>query len=272
MTEFNNQEYLDLFSSFMKLAGVPSIKPDSGEIPGLSGKKLGLVNSGAWIQLWSYYFGRVYLPGVKLINVSNEAVQLNFMKAHSEGLECPPRKNIEVYGRFAEDLAELFGVDAILITCSTMNRSYPYVQNAVARYGVPVVQIDQPMMEKAVSNGGRVLIIATHGPTVTSTRKLLEETAAKAGKSDSLQYTGATIEEAFELLGQGKVREHNELIAETIRAEQKKGEIHQVVLAQLSMSIFKLSYPDAEKSFGIPVLTSGEEGFKYIREMLLTKK
>lgn len=270
MDKRTNSEYLELFSSYMKLVGVPHIQPDRGENPVLAGKKLGLINSGAWIQLWSYYFGRQYLPGVKLINVGNEAVQLNFMKAHAEGRQCPPKENIELYASFAKDLVELFGVDAILVTCSTMNRSFSHVEKAVEDYGVPVIQIDQPMMEKAVENGGRVLIIATHGPTVDSTRKLLEETAARSGKADSLEYTGATIEEAFELLGDGKIAEHNELIAQVIREEQKKGKIDQVVLAQLSMSIFKLSYPDDIGAFGIPILTSGEQGFKRVRQLLGT--
>jgi glutamate racemase len=49
-------------------------------------------------------------------------------------------------------------VDAILITCSTMNRSYPAVARTV---DVPVVQIDMPMMEAAANQDGKVLVIAT---------------------------------------------------------------------------------------------------------------
>lgn len=143
----------------------------------LHGKKLGLVNGSAWVQLWSYYFGRVYLPGVKLVNLGNETIQLNFMKAHAEGSECPPKKNIELFARYARDLVELVGMDAILVTFSTMNRSLPYVKEAVAELGIPVVQIDEPMMESAVNRGGKVLIIVTHGSTVQTTQQLLEETA-----------------------------------------------------------------------------------------------
>lgn len=42
-----------------------------------------------------YYFGKMILPGVKIINVGNEAVQLSFMKAHREGKPCPPQINID---------------------------------------------------------------------------------------------------------------------------------------------------------------------------------
>jgi len=262
--DFNTRE---LFSSYMKLVDVPQLSFEETTEPAFYGKKLGLVNGSAWIQLWSYYFGRLYLPGVKLVNVGYEAIQLNFMKAHSEGKPCPPQKNIELFARYARDLVELAGVDAILITCSTMNRSLPYVRDAVSEFGIPVVQIDEPMMEKAVRNGGRILVIATHGPTVKNTQQLLEETASRMGKANSLQYEGATVEEAFHLLGEGKIDEHNELIADAIRNQQKIRPVDQVVLAQLSMSVFKLSYPDPEKTFGVPVLTSGEEGFRHIADI-----
>ena len=263
--DFNTKE---LFSSYMKLVGVPHLWDEESSDETFRGKTLGLINGSAWIVLWSYYFGRIYLPGVKLVNVGNEAIQLNFMKAHSEGKECPPIQNIEAFARYAQELIDLTPIDAILITCSTMNRSLPYIRKAIEGHNVPVMQIDEPMMEQAVKNGGRVLIIATHGPTVNSTCTLIEETRARMKGVNTLKYTGATVENAFELLGQGKIEEHNEIIAETIRREKRKECIDQVVLAQLSMSIFKISYPDCEKEFGIPVLTSGEEGFKKIREIL----
>jgi len=41
-----------------------------------------------------------------------------------------------------------------------------------------------------------------------------------------------------------------------------------VVLAQLSMTAFALSYPDAEAEFGLPVFTSGQTGFQRMREIL----
>ena len=266
---FIDRETLDLFSRYMKVVGVPRLEPDATAEPGLFGKKLGLLNGSAWIQLWSYYFGRLYLPGVKLINLGNEAVQLNFMQAHAEGGESPPPRNIELFARYARDLVELADIDAVLITCSTMSRSFVRVQEAVCDYGVPVLQIDQPMMEKAVMLGGRILIVATHGPTVTSTRRLLEETVTAKSDGKHLKYAGATVERAFDLLGEGRIEEHNQVLAETIRAYLRKDRVDQVLLAQLSMSVFKLSYPDAEAEFGVPVLTSGEEGFIRMREILL---
>lgn len=258
-----------LFSDYMRVVGTPILSFDAAADPRLQGKKLGVINGSNWVSLWSTWFGHHMLPGVKIVNVGNEAVQLNFMSAHERCEPVPPAINIDCFCRYARDLHELYAVDAILISCSTMNRAYSRVEEAMVPFGVPVIQIDEAMMEEAVGIGGRILIVATHGPTVDSTRLLLEETAARMGRAVS--FAGATIEDAFELLGEGRIEEHNLRIAETIRAEQRRGPVDVVVLAQLSMSVFAFTYPYPVREFGIPVLNSGEAGFRRAGEVLARK-
>lgn len=260
---------IDLFSAYMNIIGIPSLEPESDGDPRFIGKTLGLVNGSPWISLWGKYFGKKIIPGVKIVQVGNYAVQYNFMKAYSQGKEVPPEINKHLFAEYATQLAELVGVDAIMITCSTMNRSYPVVQKAMDKFNIPVVQIDMPMMEQAVNHGGKVLVVATHGPTIENTRLLLQETSERLGKP--ISFTGANILEAYENLGIGKIREHNESIAYAIKEAQKNEKIDIVVLAQLSMAVFKLSYPDCEREFGIPVLTSAECGFNKVKEIFLEK-
>ena len=260
---------LALFGAYMRLTGTPTLKPGTGP-RGLSGKVLGLVNGSNWVSLWGTYFGRKYLPGVKLVHAGNDAVQLGFMAAHRAGRPCPPQPNIDCFVRQARDIVELHGADAILITCSTMNRAAGAVREALAPRRVPVVQIDEPMMEEAVARSGRILVIATHGPTVTSTQALLRETAART--ANKIEVTGATVEEAFHLLGRGRIELHNRAIARVIRQAMRRAPVKTVVLAQLSMSVFNLTYPDPEAVFHVPVLTSGDCGFRRIRDMFLDAK
>jgi Asp/Glu/hydantoin racemase len=256
-----------LFSRYMKITGVPTLEAEPEGEPPLRGKRLGLVNGSSWIALWGSYFGRRILPGVKLVSVGNEAVQLSFMGAHRDGRPCPPQANIDAFVRYSEDLVRLYGVDAILITCSTMNRAAGAVREAMARHGVPVVQIDEAMMEAAVARGGRILVVATHGPTVKSTQDLLRETATR--RQATVAFAGATVEEAFHRLGEGDIEGHNRVVAAAIREACAREEIGVVVLAQLSMSVFKLSHPDCEAELGVPVLTSGETGFERVKQVLL---
>lgn len=253
----------------MRLTGTPTLANEKG-VKGLSGKALGLINGSTWVSLWGTWFGRRILPGVKLVHAGGDHVQLHFMEAHHAGRRCPPRENIESFVHTARELVAFHTVDAILITCSTMNRAAPEVRRALARKRIPVVQIDEPMMEHAVERGGRILVVATHGPTVASTQAMLMETAKRLGVS--VEFDGATVEEAFDLLGAGNIAAHNRLIARAIRTAIKRGPVSTVVLAQLSMSVWSLDHPDSEREFGVPVLTSGECGFQRIREILLRAK
>jgi hypothetical protein len=259
-----------LFDAYLSVTGVASLEHARADDPSLQGRTLGIINGSSWISLWSTWFARLLVPGVKLVSAGSEAVQLSFMAAHRRGEAVPPQANIELFARTAVDLVRLHPVDAILITCSTMNRAHPAVRDAVrvaaAPREVPVVQIDEPMMEKAVRTGPRILAVATHGPTVENTKALLLETAERAARKVSVEC--ATVERAFDLLGEGDVRGHNDEVASVIRRETGRGRFDAVVLAQLSMSAFVFSYPDRIAAFGLPVLTSGEEGFLKVREVL----
>ena len=256
-----------LFSDYLRVTGIAHLGPEPSGEPGLIGKRLGLLNGSSWITLWSNYFGRIYLPGVHLVNAGNEAVQLNFMDAYQRGQPCPPQSNIEAFIRYARDLVELAEVDLVLITCSTMNRAYPQVADALKSYAVPVLQIDQPMMERAVDHGGEILVVATHGPTVTSTQALLKETASRLGRE--VTFSGTTVDAAWECLAAGDVSGHNRALAEAIHAHLDRGPASCVVLAQLSMACLVFSYPDLQVEFGIPVYTSAQCGFEKARELLM---
>jgi Asp/Glu/hydantoin racemase len=263
----NLPDALRFFSEHLKLTGVAHTGPEPSGNPDLLGKRLGLLNGSSWITPWSNFFGRVYLPGVHLINAGNEAIQISFMKAHQNGLPVPPHSNIEVFTRMAIDLVELAEVDAILITCSTMNRSHNLVQAALDHYKVPVIQIDRPMMEKAILHGGKTLVVATHGPTVKSTQALLIEVAESMGQS--ITFSGLEVEDAWHCLASGDVERHNKLLANGIRLAIQKEKIDSVVLAQLSMTVFLLTYPDPIAEFGVPIFSSGKCGFEHMKELLV---
>ncbi len=257
---------IELFSDYIKLVGFPTMPVEEGVEKKLNGKTLGIVNAANWISLWSVYFGKKILPGVRLINICDDSVQWHFTEAFKNNKPCPPQKNLDAFAQHSEALCERAGVDAIILTCSTMNRAYKTVQAHVEKFNVPIIQIDEPMMEMAVENGGKVLVVATLDTTVKSTIALLEETAKKNNKS--IEIEGAEVNDAFALLGSGKIQEHNEVIAKAIRNAQKKDKIDIVVLAQLSMAVFSLSYPDPVKEFGIEVLNSAETGFQRVAEVL----
>ena len=261
------REAIRLFSNYLLVTGVAHIDAERSGDPQLIGKRLGLLNGSSWITLWANFFGRVYLPGVHLINAGNDAVQINFMQAHASGQAVPPRNNIEVFARYARDMVELAQVDAVLITCSTMNRAYQEVRRALEPFEVPVFQIDRPMMEQAIDHGGQVLVVATHGPTVESTFALLRETAGELGRP--IRYSGLNVEAAWQQLAEGDIEGHNRRLADAIHRRLESEQASCVVLAQLSMTVLLLSYPDSVAEFGVPIFTSGQCGFEFVREFLI---
>jgi len=264
---WDDVDCIRLFSDFLKVVGIAHLGNEKFGEEKFIGKKLGVLNGSAWIMLWASYFGRRFLPGVHLVNAGNEAMHLNFMEAYHNGQPTPPQSNIDAMARYAVDLVELAGVDAVLITCSTMNRSYPKVSKALEPYQVPVLQIDRPMMEKAVRYGGRVLVVATHGPTVKSTQALLQETAHDLGKE--VEFSGLHTELPWERLAEFDIKGHNDTLAEVVYKKLKEEEISCVVFAQLSMTAFLLSYPEPEREFGVPIFTSGQCGFEAVGDILL---
>ena len=104
---------------------------------------------------------------------------------------------------------------------------------------------------------------------MASTQALLRETAAELG--GSIDFAGETVEAAWHCLAAGDVQGHNQLLAQTIRACQQKETVDSVVLAQLSMTVFLLTYPDPRAEFGIPVFTSGQCGFERAAQVLAQK-
>ena len=255
------------FSEYLRLTGVAHTGPETRGDPGLLGKRLGLLNGSSWITLWANYFGRLFLPGVHLVNVGNEAVQINFMEAHERHAPTPPQPNIDAFVRYARDLVgtrpRRCDPDHLLDDEPRRTRRS---RRPCGLWHVPVIQIDRPMMERAVRHGGRTLVIATHGPTVDSTQALLQETAAESGAA--IAFEGMTVEDAWHRLAEGDVQGHNDLIARAIQAQQAAGRIDSVVLAQLSMTVLLLSHPDPVAEFGIPVFTSGQCGFERVAEVL----
>src|SRR5512133_66827 len=123
MPNFPIADPIQYFKSSLLLSGVAHTGPEVNGDPALIGKRLGCINGASWITPWSYFFGRVFTPGAHLVNVGNEAVQINFMTAHQSGRPVPPQPNIDRFVQYARDLVDLSDVDAILITCSTMNRA-----------------------------------------------------------------------------------------------------------------------------------------------------
>ena len=79
---------------------------------------------------------------------------------------------------------------------------------------IPIMQIDRPMMELAVTQGRRVGLLATLATTVPSSERLLRIVAAE--KNVPVDITTVLRPEAFAAIQKGDSATHNNILLEEI--------------------------------------------------------
>jgi|SRR5579884_1790046 len=116
------------------------------------------------------------------------------------------------------------GVGLIQLTCSAYSPLVPTLRQLAS---VPVLAIDDVLVETAVERGRRIGLISTQ----RLTEQALRAAAQRAGRQIELE--SVVYRDAFEALGRGDRAEHDRLLGEKIRAMADKDVI---VLGQASMA------------------------------------
>jgi aspartate/glutamate racemase len=221
----------------------------------LTGKTLGLIHAGAWVVATGKRFADEIMPEVTLLHICDDTLQHDFMLAGVGNIPPFNYLRIALYARFLEE----GGADAVMLGCSTMNRAAEYAQPMVR---VPFLQIDWPMMQKAVQLGKRIGLLATLDTTVPSSTRLLQKAAREAGKE--IEITQLFSREAYNALRSGQQEQHDQLLLRIIG--ESEHQVDAIVLAQISMAALEARVNAAH--FRIPVLNSAREGFIRAREVL----
>ncbi|UYN83159.1 MAG: aspartate/glutamate racemase family protein [Microcella sp.] len=152
--------------------------------------------------------------------------------------------------------AKSSGAEAVMLTCSSISGYAASLESAV---GIPVLRIDEAMADTAVSEGGRITVIATLATTSAPTTALLHERAALLGTSPTI--TGVVVDGAFEAIVSGDRATHDRLVGDAIVAASADSDV--IVLAQASMA----GAADTV-SVEVPVLTSLELGIRRLGDFL----
>jgi len=168
-----------------------------------------------------------------------------------------------VDARVAELVAQLAdeGVDAVLVTCSSIGES---AERAAASSSVPVVRVDAAMAAEAVAlarrddgRSGRVVVLATVEATLGPTVRLLRRAASHEVAAPTVETR--LLAEALRARENGAQPLHDALIGQALREEVERADA--VVLAQASM---------AQAAAGlltqVPVLSSPSFGLRDVLE------
>ncbi|MDG4865501.1 arylsulfatase, partial [Streptomyces sp. T-3] len=111
-------------------------------------------------------------PGLALRHLIHEDL---LARARTEG---PEAVAADIKALLARAVAD--GAGALLCTCSTIG---PVSEAQAAALGVPLVRVDRPMAARAVATGPRIAVLAALRSTLGPTVELVEEEAARAGRS-----------------------------------------------------------------------------------------
>jgi Asp/Glu/hydantoin racemase len=179
------------------------------------------------------------LSGVEVFHVLNESLLKDLLRM---GPSPAITRRIVQQAVLAADA----DVDLVVFTCSSTSPAIDVARQVIS---VPVLKIDDPMAEKAVSIGPRIGLLCTASSTVTPSSELLQGQAKRAGKEISISVSLAA--DAYEALFAGNTMRHDEII--TAAALKLAETCNLIVLAQASLAHLRESIGD---KIGIPVLAS----------------
>jgi len=184
---------------------------------------LAFIHTGAMLVPTFADLAKRELPGVRVIHILDTSLIQNTIAAGR--LE---KKTIRRLIAQVENVVEA-GADAVLVTCSSIG---PAVEIARSLFDVPVLRIDDPMAERAVSSADRIGIIATVRTTLDPTLALFHRTAQRMGRTPHI--IAHLCEGAFEAVQNGDTATHDRLVTEGLVALASQSDA--IVLAQASMA------------------------------------
>jgi len=219
----------------------------------LQGRKLGIIHAALITTRAVQKYLDEIIPEVEVVHWVDDTIQ-NTNFACEPG--TIPKKNYAKFVQAALSQQE-YGVDLILLACSTFNRAAEYARPMI---DTRMLQIDRPMMDLAVQDGNRIGLLATVPTTVPASERLLHLAAEEAGKAIEVKLR--LCSEAFRVLKAGNPEKHNDMLLEEIDA--LSGEVDAIVMAQVSMTALEPRLTQTK----IPVYNSGRTAFNRIRQIL----
>jgi aspartate/glutamate racemase len=219
----------------------------------LSEKTLGIIHAAVFTASFLEPIARTIMPDVNIMHAGDDTVQRDNLSAPVGTI---PKKNYYKFATFAKFFQDA-GIDLIVLACSTFNSAVDYASPMI---DVPMLQIDRPMMEKAVTTGKKIGLLGTLPSTMPASERLLRLCASEAGKE--IEVVSVLNEQAFKILRAGDPASHNAMLLDDISGLSKKTDC--IVLAQGSMAILENDVADNP----VPVYTSPRLAFERAKQIL----
>lgn len=121
------------------------------------------------------------------------------------------------------------GADLALVSCSSLS---PCVNEVRKRVAIPVLKVDEPMMEYAVRNAERIGLVMTNPTTEAPSQLLFSEVNQRLSSNATL--VPVLCPEAFAKLTDGDIEGHDAEVVEVI--QNLLGSVDLIMLAQISIA------------------------------------
>jgi Asp/Glu/hydantoin racemase len=192
------------------------------------------------------------LPEARVLNLLDEGLLSEVERRGGLTPECVARLTTQV------GLAIDAGADAVLLTCTAYS---PVVGEVQAHFpNVPVLAVDQVMIDQAVSQARRIGVLGTVPAGIAQQVDLLEQAAAASGKE--IVVIQSVHPAAMAALQRGDGDTHDEILLAALPALAAQVDV--VLLGQASMARLKPRLP----ALPVPVLTSPALAVARLREVL----
>jgi Asp/Glu/hydantoin racemase len=166
-----------------------------------------------------------------------------------------------IFRRVAEHVAaaEEGGASVVQLTCSSIS---PCADAARPLVGIPVLKIDEPMVDRAISLGNRIGIAATAPTTLKPTTELAYSRACLLGKQVKVE--SVLCEGAYKALFSGDSETHDQIVRQYLKALMATNDV--VILAQASMARVVNTISADEQV--VPILSSPRLAMEHLRSLI----
>lgn len=216
-------------------------------------KRLGLLHTSATLVPIFEQLCKAKLPGVAVFNLVDDSL-IKDVIVHGK-LRPQTARRVTQHVAAAEDA----GADYIMVTCSSIGAA---VETAATLAGVPVLRVDQPMADQAVTTAQRIGVIATLPTTLEPTTDLVRRRAAAANRDVTI--TPRLCDGAFDALMSGDAVTHDAMVAAALR--ELAAQVDVIALAQASMARVVETLSEADRR--TPILASPPLAVDYLATVL----
>lgn len=198
-------------------------------------------------------FGEI-APEIETVQFVNEQM-LASVNAHG-GVR---KEELRMFARLMFEAMES-DADCILVCCSIFCSYVPLMRSFTDK---EIVAINDPMLRRAAEFSGKIGVVSTTPTSAPHTQEKIEGLMTEPAKAAFLH---EVVPEAARALRDGKPEVHDRLIAEAVQRLEERG-ASVIVLSQITMASAK----GLLCGCSVPVLTSTEEGARYVIDLLGAK-